>query len=71
MTGFSLLMFLAAVCGLVAAGCWFRVSTAMGANGEIIRGTAGRKISQAAVATALAIGLASAGMLIDQLAASL
>lgn len=64
-------MFLAAVCGLIAAGCWFSVSISIGASGQTVRGVAERKIGQAAVATAIAIGLASTGLLIDQLAALL
>jgi hypothetical protein len=64
MRGVALLTLLACICGLVAAGCWFRVARSLEASGEAAAIRKKRAMGDAALATALAVGLASvAGLL--------
>ena len=66
MTGVSLLLVLAAVCGLIAAGAWFKVARSIDTSGDVVTGPDKRALGHAAFATSLAIGLASVAALIEQ-----
>ena len=69
MTGSGLLFLLAAICGLVAAGFWLRVSLSLTGNADgALRGNR-RALGNAALATALAMGLAAVGILLPVLLA--
>lgn len=69
MTGADLLFLLAAICGLVAAGFWLRVSLSLGSGPDgNLRGNR-QAFGNAAMATALALVLASLGVLLPVLLA--
>lgn len=67
MTGTSLLFFLAAISGLVAAGYWLRVAMTLEAGGEGAALQNRRAFGFAAMSTSIALALASAGVLIPAL----
>ena len=59
----SVLIGLGALCGLVAAACWIRVSRSVDTSGEVVKGPDKRALSAAASFTAMALALASLGYL--------
>jgi hypothetical protein len=59
MDGVQLLSLFAAICGLVAAGCWGRFAVSLSGEGEAPPAAKLRDLSHAAIATAGALGFAS------------
>lgn len=59
MTGIGLLTLLAAICGIIASGFWLRFAVAGNATGGVAERSATRSLGNAALATGLAMGLAS------------
>lgn len=62
----SVLVGLAAICGLFAAAYWARVARSGAASGEMGARPADRNLSTAAALTAFCLGLASAGYLLGR-----
>lgn len=66
----TVLLGFAALCGLLAAWYWWRVSSSVDTSGDVVRGPDKRSLSTAAFLTSLTLALASAGYLLGRLSGS-
>lgn len=60
----SLLAFMAAISGLVAAWCWYKVAVSIDTSGQVVKGPDKRHLGSAAVASTIALVLASCAALV-------
>lgn len=60
----AILLGLAALAGLLAARSWFKVFASVNTGGEVVTGPSKRDLKDAAMLSAVAIGLASVGYLL-------
>jgi hypothetical protein len=63
---YSLLVSVAAFCGVVAAFYWFKVSSSVDTSGEVVSGPDKRALGMAATMTGFALALASIGYLLGR-----
>ncbi len=62
----SVLVGLGAICGLIAAWLWSRVSSSIDTSGQEVKGPDKRELGLAATFTSLALGLACVGYLLGR-----